>query len=1113
MQATADAVRISVLGPLEVTDPAGQSVRVGGHRVRALLILLALDAGRVVPAQALIERLWGGDRPADAANALQSLVSRLRVALRQAGVPDRVLESCPAGYRLAVQPHAVDAIAFESQARAGRQALARGAAQEAAALLRPALGAWRGSALTDVAGEEFAFAPAARLAELRAAATLDRIEADLALGAADAALVGELRELTAADGLAERPAALLMRALAATGRQAEALGIYQQVRGRLADRLGVDPSPSLEQAYLAILRQEIPQAAVPVASGPPATLRPAQAPAVPPATPGSTADRTLRGARAAEAGHGVPRPPTSFVGRDDDLAGLLKRLAVERLVTLTGPGGVGKTRLAAETAARADGPAWFAELAPVTDPAKVPYAVLDALGLRERSIARHAADAGGDAAGRLSAFLADRDAVLVLDNCEHVIDAAAALVARLLADCPRVRVLATSREPLQIPGEVLQVVAPLAAPNPSDRSAITSGNPAVRLFADRAAAVVDGFELSEANATAVARICRTLDGMPLAIELAAPWLRTLTPAQLAGRLDDRFALLTGGSRIALPRHQTLRAVVDWSWNLLSDQERALARRLAVFPAGATLAAAERVCAGPGPLTAGAVLPTLAGLVGKSILSRATAGEDGEARYQMLDTVRAYCLERLTEAGEGTHVSDAAARYYLDLVETADPLLRTSAQVRWFRVLAAEQGNVNAAIRWVTAKGDAASALRFVRSLGYSWVQRGHGEADGLCRAVLTMDPPPLTRELAEARVICALLAAGWTWDIDSVREPLTEALAAVDRFDDGSGTCHPLAAMAGPVLLQYDGATDRAMARFERYAHSPDQWMRAIGRASLSSYAFSLGTLDGAEQHCRAGLAELRALGEHWGISMALTQLAEFTELRADHAASIAALAEAAAIGREIAAWGDLSYVEARLALIRARSGDLATARAEMTRVERTVAVRGGHMDVDRWIAFMRAELAWREGDYAESARCAAAVLTDVQGLQAPWWQSLRAQVKVRLAAAVLMQGDRDRCRKLLGEALDDAAAWTDHPALAAVLDACAVHLLTGDDPLLAARLLGAAHAVRGAFDESSPDAPPARDAARAALGPRAYLAAYASSRDLAYEQAAALGREALATR
>ena len=463
------------------------------------------------------------------------------------------------------------------------------------------------------------------------------------------------------------------------------------------------------------------------------------------------------------------RPPTSFVGRDDDLAGLLKRLPVERLVTLTGPGGVGKTRLATEAAACLDVPAWFAELAPVTDPAEVPYALLDALGLRERSIARRA-DAAGDAAGRLCAFLADRDAVLVLDNCEHVIDAAAALAARLLADCPRVRILATSREPLRIPGESLQLVAPLAIPSETDAPSVTSGSPAVRLLADRAAAVLDGFEVSAANAGAVARICRTLDGMPLAIELAAPWLRTLTPAQLAERLDDRFALLTGGSRIALPRHQTLRAVVDWSWNLLSDQERTLARRLAVFPADATLAAAERVCADGRGLTAGAVLPTLAGLVGKSILARTGPGDDGEPRYRMLDTVRAYGLQRLAEAGEENEIRDAAARYYLDLADNADPLLRTSTQARWFRVLTAEQDNINAAIRWVTAKGDAASALRFVRSLGYYWVQRGHGEADALCREVLAMDPPPLTRELAEARVICALLAAGWMWDIDSVRE-------------------------------------------------------------------------------------------------------------------------------------------------------------------------------------------------------------------------------------------------------------------------------------------------------------------------------------------------------
>ena len=1118
MKTAADAMRISLLGPLEVADANGRPVRVGGHRVRALLILLALDAGRVIPTHALIERLWQDERPADAANALQSLVSRLRQALRQAGMPEGVVESSPVGYRLAIPAEAVDAIAFEEQARAGSQALARGDAAAAASLLRTALNRWRGSALTDVAGEEFAFAPAARLAELQATATLDRIEADLELGAADATTIGELRELTAADPLQERPAALLMRALAATGRQSEALAVYQRIRDQLADHLGVDPTDRLEQTYLAILRQEVPESR-----------------------------SKSKQERVSRTGSGVPRPPTSFIGRDDDVAGVLKRLRAERLVTLTGPGGVGKTRLATETAARLTVPAWFAELAPVTNPAGVPYAVLDALGLRERSIASRSAELAGDPVGRLCAALSGRDAVLILDNCEHVIDAAANLAARLLSDCQEVKIVATSREPLQIPGETLHIVAPLAAPKESDVPEISTTYPAVRLFADRAAAVLPGFELTSANAEVVAGICRNLDGMPLAIELATPWLRTLTPAQLAARLDDRFALLTGGSRTALPRHQTLRAVVDWSWDLLSERERVLARRLAVFPGGATLGAAERVCAGrsgpaAGSLPAKAVLPTLAGLVGKSMLTLAAPPEgrapepereqEAEPRYRMLDTVRAYALERLAEAeaesGEETQVRDAATRYYLSLAETADPQLRTSTQARWFRVLAAEQDNVNAAIRWAISRNDTETALRFVRALGYYWVQRGFSEGDSFTRAILPMTPPPLTKEIAEARVICALLAAGWGWDIDLVREPLTEAIAALDQFGEDHGSYHPLVAMAQPLLMQYDGATDQAQRQFEWYITGRDPWIRAIGKIYLSSYDVTLGRIDNAEDNCRAGLAELRALGEQWGISLALTQLTELIELRADHAASIEAITEAAAIGRGIGVWGDLSYVQARLAVIRARAGDRVRARAEIAEVLQAVEARGGRVDSDRWVQFMLAELASLDGDFAEAARCCEAVLAGITEHQARWWQSLRALVKARLAVAVLKLGDQARSRQLLSEALDAAASWSEHPALAAVLDACAVYVLhraTEDDAdeddanegganeggaERAARLLGAAHAVRGAFDESSLDAPPTREAAKATLGPQAFDAAYESALSNTYESALTLARELL---
>ena len=724
MITAADMVRVSVLGPLAVTDAAGLPVRVGGQRVRALLILLALDAGRVVSARSLIERLWPQERPTDAANALQSLVSRLRVALRRAGLPDGVLESTAVGYRLAASPAAVDALAFESQARAGGQALAGGDPATAARLLREALARWRGPALADVAGQEFAAAPAARLAELRSAALLDRIEAELALGVVGSGLIGELRELTAGDPLAERPAALLMRALAAAGRQAEALAVYQRTRDLLAEDLGVDPSKQLAQAHLAVLRQQVPVATS----------------AEPDTEPSGATTRTTVSPSAVRRVSGW-RQPTSFVGRDCEVAGLLKLLATERLVTLTGPGGVGKTRLAAEAAGRLTGgdyagpdrSAWFVELAPVTEPSEVPHAVLDAVGLRERSIARRGGDGGADPADRLCAALAERDALLILDNCEHVIEAAAILAARLLADCPGVQVLATSREPLRIGGESLHVVAPLPVPPAAEPgtpaepgTAGTAGGPgpdsqsfpAVRLFADRAAAVLPDFELDAGNAAPVAQICRTLDGMPLAIELAVPWLRTLTPAQLAERLDDRFALLTGGSRTSLPRHQTLRATVDWSWQLLSGPERALARRLAVFPGGATLTAAEQVCPDPAPqerpappgqrADAGAlrraeVLTALSGLVGKSILTMTGPSDDGAPRYRMLETVRAYALERLAEAGEAATARGAFARYFCELAETADPLLRTADQMRWFRLLSAEQDNLHAALRWAVGR--------------------------------------------------------------------------------------------------------------------------------------------------------------------------------------------------------------------------------------------------------------------------------------------------------------------------------------------------------------------------------------------------------------------------
>ncbi|MFF0275251.1 BTAD domain-containing putative transcriptional regulator [Streptomyces sp. NPDC004330] len=696
-----------VLGPTLARTPDGTDVAVGGPRVRALLTVLALRAGRTVPVPDLVDEVWHGDQPpADAVAALQALVGRLRKALGR----DRIV-SAEGGYRLDARPEDVDARRFERLAAEGVAALGAGDPARAAGLLDEALALWRGPALADLPDRETE-APRweARRLDVRRAA----LDAALGLGEAAAALP-ELTALCTAHPLDETLQALRIRALRDTGRAAEALAAYETVRRALATRLGTDPSPALRALHAELL------------AGP---RRPEPAPE--PRKEQRPARREEPSARG-----NLRARLTSFVGRDEEIAALRDDLRTARLVTLLGPGGAGKTRLSQEAAERAaeawpDG-VWVAELAPVTDPEAVPEAVLAAVGARETVLRGAGAEelrAGDDPLSRLVEHCSGRRLLILLDNCEHVVAAAAALAETLLARCPGLRVLATSREPLGVPGELVRPLGPLPA------------GMALRLLDERGAAARPGFTVGE-DPGAAEEICRRLDGLPLAIELAAARLRMLTPRQIADRLDDRFRLLTSGARTVLPRQQTLRAVVDWSWDLLDGVERAVLRRLAVFTGGCDLAAAEAVCTDDGTDGALDVLDLLGTLVDKSLVV-AAPGDEG-MRFHLLETVAEYAGERLDEAGERAAVERRHLTYYRELARRTDPELRGSAQVEAVARFGREYGNLRTALRRAVDARDEDEALVLVHSLLWYWQMRDlRTDALSWARAVAALGPDPFT---------------------------------------------------------------------------------------------------------------------------------------------------------------------------------------------------------------------------------------------------------------------------------------------------------------------------------------------------------------------------------
>jgi predicted ATPase/DNA-binding SARP family transcriptional activator len=904
-------MQIALLGPLAVRDHSGAPVEVGGRRVRTLLTVLALRAGQVVSSTHLIDRIWGGDPPEAALNALQALVSRLRRSL-----PPGLVESHPAGYRLAVEPDAVDVHRFERLI-----ATATGAddPRRTAAALDEALSLWRGPPLAEATPAGFTAGEVARLDELRMAAVEDLAAAGLRLGDGRP-VVAELEALVAGHPTRERAAGLLMRALAAAGRGGEALHAYERTRTALADLLGADPSPELAALHRRLLRGE---------TGQPVRSAGGAGQPVPPGGDGSPRTNLRAGL-------------TSFIGRDEDITRVGKLVTEYRLTTLTGPGGAGKTRLAIESARTLlglgqlpDG-VWLVELAPLTDAAELPKAVLTVLGLREQAMlaprriaspdkwARHldalgdhldappgagpyqpagaeAADLAqaGELVDRLVGALSGKRLLVVLDNCEHLVDAAAALADRLLGECPQLRILATSRESLGITGETLWPVEPLALPPVGAGASQAASYPAVRMLADRAAAARPGFAVGDGTVADVVRICRALDGLPLAIELAAARLRTMTAAQLADRLDRhvlnwrdedtdrpeydrigaRFRLLNAGSRTALPRHRTLQAVVDWSWALLSDAERRVLRRLAWFVGGAPLAAAEQVCAGDG-VRPDQVLDLLTALIDKSLVA---ACGTGEPRYELLETIREYGLARLADAGEADLVRRRHAGYFLALARAAEPRLRTGDQLRWLRRLGEDHENLHAAVRGAIDAGDPATAVRLAAALGWYWWLGGHRrEGVELAGEALAMPVSPADEPDTVVRALAYVGAAMNAIDGTHDEAKATAWFGVATELAATTGREHPLLRLVAPIseLLQTwawgaeppTGEDDPEPAApgharaLDRLIDDPDPWVRATARLLRGHATLNTGRnhLE-AERDFEAGLADFRQAGDRWG--------------------------------------------------------------------------------------------------------------------------------------------------------------------------------------------------------------------------------------------------------
>ena len=1073
-------LRIWLLGAFRV-EAAGRPVAEARWRLRkarAVVKLLALDPTHRLQRDRLLDLLWPDLPPDAAANNLRYALHVARRALSAGAEADRdaVPEAAPAPptYLRSVAEQVAlsadggvwtDVAAFESAAAAARRS-------GDPALFAAAAAHYGGELLPEDPYEDWVTGRRESLRALHLTLLLEQATAAAAAGDT-AGAAAALERVLASDPANEGAHQGLMRLYAGAGQRQEALRQYRRLESALRQELDAGPDATSRRLLAEILDGGPPAPSGPGGDGPGAGAGAAGATA-----PGPGADGARPEAAHPVRRHNLPTPITSFVGREAEVAELTRLLAAPagaagreapRLVTLTGSGGCGKTRLALEVArdlvgrpAYADG-VWLVELGSLADPGLLGQAVAAALGVREA--------AGQAVLDTLARALAERRLLLVLDNCEHLLDACAGLADALLRACPGVRILATSRQALGMPGEVTYRVPSLALPESTPATAVEesaelerlAGYAAVRLFVERASFGQPGFALSAQNVAAVVQICRRLDGIPLAIELAAARLLALSSAQLATRLDDRFRLLTSGNRAAPERHQTLRAVVDWSYGLLTPAERALFARLAVFAGGFTLDAAEAVCAGD-DLDPADVLDLLSQLVEKSL---AEASEDaaGQVRYRLPETLREYARERLDADPAAAGARRRHAAFYTDLAVRGEAALAGPAQGDWLRRLAPEHDNLRAALRAYLDERDVSGALRLGAALGRFWTMRGDlregrerladvqalaaaaGEASGAAA------PPG-----ARAKVLYTAGFLAWRQGDAAAARPLLEAAVAVaTAAGDGVATGYALFYLG--LVPQFQGDYPAARGLFEdsrrAFEAAGDPEGLALALFGLGNLSRQVGEDGPAQALLERSLALFREQGDRRSLALPLGYLGRVALRTGDPVGARVRLEEALAIVEDIGETWLVASVLDSLA-------EVARCEDDQARAERLLG---------------RSLALWRE---------LGSTGTQTQG------------ALHQLGHVALARGDAARADGLFRESLTLARAQGNKRHVATALAGLACVAAATGQPETAARLFGAAGALRRAVGAALSPADRiahrrAEARARAAAGAAAFAAARAA--------------------